>query len=201
MKKYFLFSVLALLFVACNQKGENGDSEKGSMNQNELLQLYNKADSLYHQNIINEELMMQFIDEAGKFAEAHPDDEMAPEMLYKSGIACMILSKKASSSQIPDQAKVDTLAHRGLAIFDKIQQNYPDYKEVKNCYLNRAFIYDDILHKYLDAEYEYRDYMHLYPEDTATCENLRIYLRYIGKDDEEIYAEIESKNKENQQKH
>lgn len=201
MKKYFLFLTLALVVASCKQKDKNTDAETNCLNQTELIQLYDKADSLYHQGIVNEELMLQFVDEAEKYANANPDDTLAIDMLYKSGIACMIVGKQASMSQAPDQAKIDTLAHRGIAIFDRIQQNYPTYKDVKNCYLNRAFIYDDILHKYLDAEYEYRDYIHLFPEDTATCENLRIYLRYMGKDDEEIYAEIESKNKENQQKH
>ncbi len=179
--------------MACNKSQQPGTSEiiknEGEA-QSELLQIYNKADSLYHQNIISGELFSNFIEKAIVFSKVYPENEIAAEMLYKAGIGSMILAKKASTQEIPDDDATEHYAQTGINIFNRIQTTYPDYEGLKYCYLNRAFIYDDILHKYLDAEYEYRDFLHKFPNDSI-CENIRMYLRVLGQDDEEIYARIE----------
>lgn len=193
MRKLLCFLCLALLLMACNKSQQPGTSEiiknEGEA-QSELLQIYNKADSLYHQNIISDELFSNFIEKAIVFSKVYPENEIAAEMLYKAGIGSMILAKKASTQEIPDDDATEHYAQIGINIFNRIQNTYPDYEGLKYCYLNRAFIYDDILHKYLDAEYEYRDFLHKFPNDSI-CENIRMYLRVLGQDDEEIYARIE----------
>lgn len=193
MRKLLCFLCLALLLIACNKSQQPGTSEiiknEGEA-QSELLQTYSKADSLYRQNIINDELFSNFIEKAIVFSKNYPENEIAAEMLYKAGIGSMILAKKASTLEIPDDDTREHYAQIGINIFNMIQNTYPDYEGVKYCYLNRAFIYDDILHKYLDAEYEYRDFLHKFPNDSI-CENIRMYLRVLGQDDEEIYARIE----------
>lgn len=193
MRKLLYFLCLALFFLSCNSKDQSSNSiPEESINQSELMQTYNKADSLYHLGIINQELFDSFINQAIKFADIYPGNEITPDMLSKAGVACMILAKNASMEQYPDEEKVEKYAQLGISIFEKIQATYPDYDGVKNCYLNRAFIYDDILHKYLDAEYEYRDFLHKYPDDSA-CDNIRAYLQVLGKSEEEIMAVIEHK--------
>ena len=113
-------------------------------------------------------------------------------MLSKAGVACMILAKNATINPDPKQETIEKYAYQGLSIFEKIQSTYPDYEGVRNCYLNRAFIYDDILHKYLDAEYEYREFLHKYPDD-STCDNIRAYLQILGMSEEEIMTSLEQK--------
>lgn len=195
MRKLLYFLCLPLLLLACNTSPEQGanDIQTQGADQAELLQTYNKADSLYQQGIISRELFDEFITQTIKFADTYPENKITPDMLSKAGVACMILAKNCSLEQYPDQEAIEMYARKGLSIFEKIQATYPDYEGVRNCYLNRAFIYDDILHKYLDAEYEYRDFLHKYPDDSA-CENIRAYLQVLGKSDEEIMAEIEKKN-------
>lgn len=193
MRKLLYFLCIALLLLSCNSKDPSIKSiQEKSIDQTELLQTYNKADSLYQQGIINQELFENFISQTIKFADSYPENEITPDMLTKAGVACMILAKNASMEQYPDNEKIEHFARQGISIFEKIQTTYPDYEGVKNCYLNRAFIYDDILHKYLDAEYEYREFLHKYPDD-STCENIRAYLQVIGKSEEEIMAVIEQK--------
>lgn len=193
MRKLLYFLCIALLLLSCNSKDSSIKSiQEKSIDQTELLQTYNKADSLYQQGIINQELFENFISQTIKFADSYPENEITPDMLTKAGVACMILAKNASMEQYPDNEKIEHYARQGISIFEKIQTTYPDYEGVKNCYLNRAFIYDDILHKYLDAEYEYREFLHKYPDD-STCENIRAYLQVIGKSEEEIMAVIEQK--------
>lgn len=191
MRNFLYFVCLSLLFLSCNSKDNSVKSvQEESLDQTELLQSYNKADSLYQQSIINQELFDSFITKAVKFADYYPENEITPDILSKAGVACMILAKNESMSQHPDEETVNKYAQQGISIFEKIQATYPDYEGIKNCYLNRAFIYDDILHKYLDAEYEYREFLHKYPDDSA-CENIRAYLQVLGKSEEEIMAAIE----------
>lgn len=191
MRKLLYFLCLAVFFISCNSKEQqNKTVQEDSCDQTELMQTYEKADSLYQQGIINQELFDSFITQAIKFADVYPENAITPDMLYKAGVACMIMAKNATLNQNPEDEKVELYARKGISVFEKIQATYPDYEGVKNCYLNRAFIYDDILHKYLDAEYEYREFLHKYPDD-STCENIRAYLQVLGKSDEEIMAEIE----------
>ena len=192
MRKWLFFFCLPLLLLACNSSNDQvvNDIQTKGADQAELIQTYNKADSLYQQGVISRELFDDFITQTIKFADTYPENEITPDMLSKAGVACMILAKNCSMEQYPDQEAIESYARKGLSIFEKIQATYPDYKDVRNCYLNRAFIYDDILHKYLDAEYEYREFLHKYPDDSA-CENIRAYLQVLGKSDEEILAEIE----------
>jgi len=163
--------------------------QEDSNDQLELMQAYDHADSLYQQGIVNQKLFEEFITQAIRFADIHPENDISPDMLSKAGVACMILAKNASMEPNPNEEYIEEYARKGISIFEKVQATYPEYEGVKNCYLNRAFIYDDILHKYLDAEYEYREFLHKYPEDSA-CENIRAYLQVLGKSEEEIMAAI-----------
>ncbi len=194
MRKLLFICILVLILASCNSPQEPvlNTIQNESAEQTELMQIYNKADSLYQQTIISKELFDSFITKAVKFADCYPENEITPDMLSKAGVACMILAKNAAIEQNPNQEVVEEYARKGLGIFEKIQATYPDYEGIRNCYLNRAFIYDDILHQYLDAEYEYRDFLHKYPDDSA-CDNIRSYLQVLGKSDEEILASIENK--------
>lgn len=190
MRKLLYFLCLAVFFISCNSKEQQSKTvQEDSCDQTELMQTYEKADSLYQQGIINQELFDSFITQAIKFADVYPENAITPDMLYKAGVACMIMAKNATLNQNPEDEKVELYARKGISVFEKIQATYPDYEGVKNCYLNRAFIYDDILHKYLDAEYEYREFLHKYPNDSIS-DNIRAYLQVLGKSEEEIYAAI-----------
>lgn len=191
MRKLLYLTCLAILLWSCNKTKDQVSNtvQEESNDQKELLRTYDRADSLYHLGIVNQELFDSFITQSIKFADLYPENEITPKILSKAGVACMILAKNASIEPYPDEEIVEKYAHQGLTIFEKIQGTYPDYEDVKNCYLNRAFIYDDILHHYLDAEYEYREFLHKYPDD-STCKNIRAYLQVLGKSDEEIMAAI-----------
>lgn len=185
-KLLYILCIAALLFSCNKSRNQNVNAvQEESGDQTELLQAYDKADSLYQQGIINKELFEDFITQAIRFADIHPENEIIPDMLSKAGVACMILAKKTSMEKYPDQEIVEKYAHKGISIFEKIQATYPDYEGVKNCYLNMAYIYEDILKKYLDAEYVYRDFLHKYPDDPM-CENIRANLEIMGKENEFI---------------
>ena len=147
MRKWLFFLCLPLLLLACNSSNNQlaNDIQTKGADQAELIQTYNKADSLYQQGVISRELFDEFITQTIKFADTYPENEITPDMLSKAGVACMILAKNCSMEQQPDQEAIEMYARKGLSIFEKIQATYPDYEGVRNCYLNRAFIYDDIL--------------------------------------------------------
>ena len=191
MRRLLYIICLATLFFSCNKSKKQGVNlvQEESNDQLELMHAYDHADSLYQQGVVSLELFEEFITQAIRFADIHPENVISPDMLSKAGVACMILAKNASMEQYPDEKHVEEYARKGISIFEKVQATYPEYEGVKNCYLNRAFIYDDILHKYLDAEYEYREFLHKYPGDSA-CDNIRAYLKVLGKSEEEIMAAI-----------
>lgn len=191
MRRLLYIICLATLFFSCNKSKNQGVNmvQEDSNDQLELMQAYEHADSLYQQGNVNQKLFEEFITQAIRFADIHPENDISPDMLSKAGVACMILAKNASMEPNPNEEYIEEYARKGISIFEKVQATYPEYEGVKNCYLNRAFIYDDILHKYLDAEYEYREFLHKYPEDSA-CENIRAYLQVLGKSEEEIMAAI-----------
>ena len=74
MRNFLYFLCLACLFFSCNKtKDQSANTiQEGSYDQSELIQTYSKADSLYQQGIINQELFDSFITTAIKFADTYP---------------------------------------------------------------------------------------------------------------------------------
>ncbi|MEG1556508.1 MAG: hypothetical protein RR356_07280 [Bacteroidales bacterium] len=186
MKRIFYIAAFLFLFISCKneQKNSSNSIKIRGKEQSELLYTYHKADSLYYIGIIDTNLFNLFIEQTLSFSGNFPEDPIAPDMLSKAGVATMILAKSSTNrKQSLEYAK------KGLDIFNKIQKIYPEYESVKNCYINRAIIYDDIIGDYPSAEYEYRDFIHRYPNDTLT-ESIKNYLPFLGRSTDEIAEEL-----------
>lgn len=186
MKHFRTFIILlgcAILVCGCHNK--NGQNSGYTKESKELADLYHHADSLFYKcGRIDTAAFGQFIRKAQAFAEAHPQDAKAPEMLYKAGIGSMILAKAA-----PNRDLTAENAKTALAIFYKFQEQYPNDEHAKYCYYQRGIIYDDILGDWRSAEDQFRDFVNRYPNDSLAPQ-LEQYIKLLGKTDEQIEEEL-----------
>lgn len=168
--------------AACS--GKRAEQKAIRKESDSLLAAYHHSDSIYALcGRIDTTAFGDFIDRATAFAEKHPDDTLAPGMLYRAGVGSMILSKYADRmGNVEARARN---AKRALAIFNQFQEQYPEHDQAKLCYWQRAIVYDDILGDWRSAESEYRDFINRYPNDSLTPV-FQQYLTLLGKSESEI---------------
>lgn len=172
-----------LAFTSCHNKsqvqiGKNKDAQ-------ELAEIYHHADSLFYKcGRIDTAAFGEFIRKAQVFAEAHPKDEKAPEMLYRAGIGSMILAKAA-----PNREVTANYAKTALSIFYKFQEQYPNDEHAKYCYYQRGIVYDDILGDWRSAEDQFRDFVNRYPNDSL-AKQLEQYIKLLGKTESQIDEQL-----------
>ena len=170
----------AALLVACHNENRTGQ-ESIRQETDSLMASYHYSDSLYALcGRIDTAAFSDFITRATAFAEAHPQDTLAPGMLYRAGVGSMILAKSAETAEYRA-----TNAKRALAIFNQFQEQYPEHENAKLCYWQRAIVYDDILGDWRSAEIEYRDFINRFPNDSLTPV-FEQYLTLLGKSESEI---------------
>ena len=195
MKKSLYFLLVIFTLAACHNKNQEANkslSEAGK-EQSALIQSYQKTDSLRLVGAVDVAASEEFIQQAWSFYEKYPEEKITPEMLTNSAMASMTLAKyykEVFPDDVPTKIKY---AEKALLIFNTLIKVYPDYEGIKVAYLNKAFVYDDILEDYPSAEMEYREFIHKYPHDSVT-EGLSNYLQFIGATPDEIYEEIKKKN-------
>ena len=169
--------------------GGNRD-EKAQMKAecDSMLTAYHHADSLYAAcGRIDTLAFQNFISRAIAYAEKHPGDSLAADMLFRAGVGSMILAKSADKAgNVNARARNAKVA---LAIFHQFQDDFPNHDQAKLCYWQRAIVYDDILGDWRSAEIEYRDFINRYPNDSLTPVFLQ-YLTLLGKTDAEIEEQL-----------
>jgi tetratricopeptide (TPR) repeat protein len=184
MKRIITIVLAAVLLAACGSKNNAGKATRQEADS--LVAAYRYSDSLFAAcGRIDTAAFGDFISRAQAFAEAHPQDTLAPDMLYRAGVGSMILAKAATN-------KVDRgeNAKRALAIFRRFQELFPDHPQERLCYWQRAIVYDDILGDWRSAEAEYRDFITRYPDDPLTPQ-FQDYLTLLGKSESEIEQSLE----------
>ena len=179
MKRIITIVLAAVLLAACGSKNNAGKATRQEADS--LVAAYRYSDSLFAVcGRIDTAAFGDFISRAQAFAEAHPQDTLAPDMLYRAGVGSMILAKAATN-------KVDRgeNAKRALAIFRRFQELFPDHPQERLCYWQRAIVYDDILGDWRSAEAEYRDFITRFPNDSLTPV-FQQYLTLLGKSESEL---------------
>ena len=172
--------IVAVILAACSG-GKRAEQKSVQQETDSLLAAYHHSDSLYaFCGRIDTTAFNEFITRAMAFAEQHPDDTLAPGMLYRAGVGSMILAKAATNP-----ASRATNAKRALSIFNQFQESFPEHKQARLCYWQRAIVYDDILGDWRSAESEYRDFINRFPNDSLTP-IFQQYLTLLGKSESEI---------------
>ena len=165
----------------CHGRTGDGPRHKLGSKQQNILRLYNMADSIYYkEGRIDTAAFLRFIDKAVDFATTYPDDEISPDMLYRAGVGSMIIAKASETSD-----RRAAYCKKAIAIFNQFQAAYPGHEKYRYCYYQRGVIYDDILGDYNSAEDQYREFINRYPDDPMSPD-LEAYLKLLGRSDDEI---------------
>ena len=188
MKQVITITIAALLLAACGGPKERTEQKSAQLEADSMLAAYHYSDSIYAAcGRIDTAAFGEFITRAVAFAEAHPQDTLAPDMLYRAGIGSMILAKSADrAGNVSARARN---AKQALAIFHQFQDQYPDHDQARLCYWQRAIVYDDILGDWRSAESEYRDFINRYPNDSLTPV-FQQYLTLLGKSESELTQQL-----------
>ena len=185
MKRLFYIVSLLFLFSSCASKSKLEAIDENSKQQSELLDVYCQIDSLIQRGIVDRELCDTFIKRALGFYQEFPEESITPKMLWSAGIVARTYAKYAKEF-LSDSSTMVEYAKQSITIFDIIQKVYPDYEDVKNIYLYRGDIYDNILEDYDNAKYEYLEYINKYPNDSMS-NSLKEYIKYLGVSADDIY--------------
>lgn len=110
------------------------------------------------------------------FVDKYPDDEHAPEFLFKAAQRSNILNK----------------AGEGIAFFEKLITNYPNSKFCEQALFSIAFSYENNLNDFVNARKFYDQFLQKYP-NSELAEDAKLSIENLGKSDEEF---LESINKD-----
>ena len=167
MKRTLIFMTLVsvILFVSCQPSREKMEQQIASLE----ARLFDAetgfsragADSL--------------IQEYQEFAEAYPDDSLAPVCLFKA--ASMIMNLQDG--------------HRAIALFDKIQTSYPDYEKAPLCLFFTGYVQENVLGDIDQARETYTLFIETYP-DNDFVDDAQASIKNLGKTPEQMIQEFET---------
>ena len=154
MRNIFFALGVVMLLAACGG-GKRAGRQAVRQETDSLLEAYRYSDSLFAAcGRIDTAAFGAFIERAMACADAHPNDTLAPGMLYRAGVGSMILAKSADNPEFRARN-----AKQALGIFNRFQELYPTHERARLCYWQRAIVYEDILGDWRSAESEYRDFI------------------------------------------
>jgi len=173
MKK-LLYLFLLTGFIGCGGEVKEGDMSK-SERLEVILDLENKAYGDVEK--FDTTTALALVNNYVKFASENPDDELAPEYLFKAGELCMAMHK-------PELA---------IQYLDDIIGNYPEFDKSPHCMFLKGFIYEDQLHDLEKARESYEAFIKQYPDHDMT-DAAKFSIKNLGKSPEQLIREFEKKN-------
>jgi len=172
--KLFLFTLSACLFILFSGcKHEVNLSDK----INELsAKVYNDSTKR-----VNEVIAKEYVATCEQFADKFPQDTLSPVLLLKAA---------ETARNIRD-------FNKALALYDRIINNFGDYKKAPQAMFLKAFTIDDNLGKKEEAKVIYETFLEKYPADEFAS-SAQFMLDNLYKSDEEIIKQFEEKEKAKQ---
>lgn len=165
MKKFIVYFVLVfvLVLVGCN----TNDPAKRIEKLEEQVFVTEGA--------INPEVANDLVSAYCDFADANPDDAMAPEYLFKAVDVSINLNEP----------------QRTIYIIDKLLNNYPDYPRTQAALFVKGFIFETRYENYDMAKKIYEQYLVMYP-DGEFAESCRASIENLGLTPEELVKKFEN---------
>ncbi len=124
---------------------------------------------------INTEQALKLIDEYAAYSKDFPEDELAPEYLFRAAEICRSIKDP----------------QRAVEFYKNIVENYNNYEKTPYCTFLIGFTYDNELHDMLKAKESYKKFIEKYPEHEFV-KDAKILLENLGKSPEEIIKSFES---------
>ena len=165
MKKFIVYFVLVfvLVLVGCNTNDPAKRIEKL------------EEQAFATEGAINPEVANDLVSAYCDFADANPDDAMAPEYLFKAVDVSMNLNEP----------------QRTIYIIDKLLNNYPDYPRTQAALFVKGFIFETKYENYDMAKKIYEQYLVMYP-DGEFAESCRASIENLGLTPEELVKKFEN---------
>lgn len=164
MKKSIQFVVVmvALVTVACQSPKEQ------ALKEIEALQVQDSVFSI--DNMAKEK------DAYLAFADKYPDDERTPEFLFKAG---------QSIGAIASQSKDVKQHEEAIAVFKRLQDNYPKHHYAEEALFLTGFVYENHIGDLEKAKATYQEFINKYP-NSELAEDAKITIQHLGMPAEEI---------------
>jgi len=177
MNKFLTIAlILSTIFIfSCNNPEKNTQEKKKV-----TLEEINKLESELFNGVSSNPDLKKAL-ELGKlyveYADAHPNDSIAPELLYKAADISMNVGKPKLT----------------IAIFEKIRTSYPNYKNTPTIIFLLGYVYENQIHDYDKAKQYYAELLNNYP-DSDFADDAAISIKNLGKSPEEMIKEFEGNN-------
>jgi tetratricopeptide (TPR) repeat protein len=127
---------------------------------------------------INKAAAMKFVDASEAFALAAPNDPKAADYLYKGA----------------EVARSMRTMPKAMSIYDWILEDYPTYEKTPTVMFIKGFIMEQDFKKIEEAKALYTQFLERFPEHQMAS-SAKFLLDNLGKSEEDILKEIETKNK------
>lgn len=152
--------IICFAFVSCDSPKEKALSEIRNMEA---------QDSIFSPEHI-ENLKATYLG----FAEKYPDDELAPEFMFKAAQRCNVMAQHQEA----------------LDLFNRIIEKYPKNHISEEALFLQGYIYENNLHNEAEARRIYTSFIDQYP-NSELAEDARLAMENLGKTPEEIFESFQ----------
>ena len=169
MLRYFIIlSSLNLIVASCNLNTNNSEvtEKKISLAEQELF-----SGDITSPDIEKAKVLVSMYIE---FANLHPKDSISVEYLFKAADISMNFGA----------------AKKTIGIFNRMINEYPEYRNISTVYFLKGFVYEDQLRDYQMAKNCYMEYIEKYP-NSVFADDALISLQNLGKSPDELIEEFE----------
>lgn len=161
MKRITLVAIAIVTIIACQSPKEKALTNIQSLESN---------DSVFSPEQI-EKVKEAYID----FATKYPDDELAPEFLFKAGQRCNVGAEH----------------EKAIRLFQEVMDKYPKHKIAEEALFLQAYVYENSMKDYPKAKAAYTKFIELYP-NSELAEDAKYSIQNLGKTPEQIFEEFEN---------
>lgn len=158
-KLHALVVVLVIVFASCNSPKEKAIQQIKQMKAN---------DTVFSPQAI-EDLKAAYLD----FAAKYPDDEMAPELIFKAAQRCNVIAQHKQA----------------IDLFQSIIEKYPSSRVSEEALFLQGYVYENSMQDYAKAKQTYEQFMLKYP-NSELAEDAKMAIRNLGKSPEQALEEI-----------
>jgi len=163
MKKIAFASIILLAIAACQSPKEKALVDIKNLEAN---------DSIFSPQQV-EKIKGAYLD----FANKYPDDELAPEFLFKAGQRCNVTADH----------------EKAIGIFEQVIEKYPKHKIAEEALFLQGYIYENSLQDYDKAKTTYTSFIEKYP-NSELVEDAKFSIQNLGKTPEQIFEEMNKNN-------
>lgn len=168
---YLVLLAVLLVFLTLFSSTDFSSKEVKKENIKEL-----EAKFYPTRSFINRDLAIELVQAYNDFAKKYSEDTLAAEYLFRAGEISMNIN----------------MARRAIQYFDRISNNFPEYKKVPYCVFLQAFIYDTRLNNLEKAREYYNLFISKFP-DHELVKDAKASIDNLGKSLEEIIESFEEK--------